>query len=66
MNTVDPVSPVTTLAAEATDASDWETNHNFTADEGADKGPEPAAFVALTVKVYVTPLGNPVNVAVVP
>lgn len=41
------------------------SNHKFTTDEGNDNGPTPDAFVALTVKVYVAPCGNPVNVAVV-
>jgi hypothetical protein len=66
LNTLDPVRRVTTSVAEATDASDLRRSHDLIADEGKDDGPVPDAFVAVTVKVYVTPGGNPVNVAVVP
>jgi hypothetical protein len=34
----------------------------ITGDEGADAGPVPAALVAVTVKVYVTPFVSPVTV----
>ena len=36
-----------------------------TALEGADAGPVPAAFIALTVNVYAVPAARPVTVAFV-
>ena len=58
----DPEPPVATTLVGAPGTA----GPGVTELDGADAGPVPIAFVAVTVKVYAVPLVSPVTVVLVP